>query len=113
MKKFRIIGVALLTVVLLTVFVIYAVSQDKTKAKKTTETVQKTEKQIHVKGSVDCKAKHATGECTGHKPGECTEKCSGECKGECKNICAKECKLKHEKGECTGHEPGKCEKKKQ
>lgn len=112
MKKFKIIGVALLTVIFLAVVAINAFGQDKTKAQNTPITVQKTEKPGHEKDLVACKEKHAKGDCTGHKPGECTKQCSGECKGECKHHSAMDCKTKHTKSECTGHEPGKCEKEK-
>ncbi len=99
MKKFMIIGIAVLAVVLLLGFVLYASNQDKPTATKTDVIVQKAEKCSHEAGSAECLEKLAKGECKGHELGlKCIEK--------------------HANGECKGHEPGlphKCneEQKKQ
>lgn len=121
MKRFKILGIALLVVALLVSFVVYSVAQDKNKVKKVVTKSEKLQKDSKIKcphSCIKCPSKCNDGELmdvinekvsikktkTSSKADhKCLETCS---KSECCNAkTTAECKEKHAKGECKGHEP--------
>jgi len=119
MKRFKILGIALLVVSLLVSFVVYTAAQDKNKVKKVVTKSEKVQKDSKVKCPHSCAKfpskcndgkhmdvinekvsikKSKTSLKADHK---CLETCS---KSECRDAkTAAECKEKYAKDECKGH----------
>ena len=122
MKRFKILGIALLVVALLVSFVVYAVAQDKNTLKKVVTKSEKLQKDSKVKCSHSCEKcpskcndgdlmdvinekvsikKTKTSSKADHKCLEAHHKDGVNCDAKT----AADCKEKHAKGECKGHEP--------
>jgi len=104
MKRWNIILVTLLAVILVVMFTVNVSTQDK---KEVTKAVQIDHKCDCTKG---CQGTQAEAVCKDHATKCNCEKCNcTKEKCECKpKPCAEDCQKKHAAGECKDHKPGEC-----